>query len=484
MSRTARSRGLRAAALATSAAMLLGGCDFSVYELPLPGGADLDEDAYSVTVYFDDVMDLVPQSAVKVSDVTVGKVEDVSVRGYTAELELAIDGDVRLPDNAVAKIRQTSLLGEKFVSLAPPPGGTAVGRLEDGETIPLERTGRNPEVEEVLGALSLLLNGGGVAQLQTINRELNNVMEGNESGIRSLLTQLDTFMGQLDENKQDIVRAIEALNRLSLAAKQQTSSITAALDSMPRALDSLDKQRDDLIRMLDALGRLSNVGTRVIRASKENTVRSLESLAPILSQLADAGRSLPRAFQVFLTYPFIDAVVGTTPAEARNLHQGDYTNLSAKLDLDLRQLLTSPPSLGPKGGSNPIEDAVGDVRDQLEGGLRDGRRQLEEELQRGRRRLQDRLRDGGGAIGQAPRNPVDDTLSQRQRQRREGDLLEQRRRQRRRDGGGGAQDDCVLVLCRTSPAYSQNVRTDRSDTARLGYDPDVAALLLQGVIVR
>jgi hypothetical protein len=42
----------------------------------------------------------------------------------------------------------------------------------------------------------------------------------------------------------------------------------------------------------------------------------------------------------------------------------------------------------------------------------------------------------------------------------------------------------VLVLCRTSPAYSQNVRTDRSDTARLGYDPDVAALLLQGVMVR
>jgi phospholipid/cholesterol/gamma-HCH transport system substrate-binding protein len=36
-----------------------------------------------------------------------------------------------------------------------------------------------------------------------------------------------------------------------------------------------------------------------------------------------------------LTYPFVDAVVGKNPAQARNLHMGDYTNLSAQLDLDL-----------------------------------------------------------------------------------------------------------------------------------------------------
>ena len=41
---------------------------------------------------------------------------------------------------------------------------------------------------------------------------------------------------------------------------------------------------------------------------------------------------------MFLTYPFVDAVVGTNPAQARNLHMGDYTNLSAQLDLDLGNL--------------------------------------------------------------------------------------------------------------------------------------------------
>jgi phospholipid/cholesterol/gamma-HCH transport system substrate-binding protein len=472
-------RPVRAAALATCAAVLLGGCDFSVYKMPLPGGADLGDDPYTVTVYFDDVMDLVPQSAVKVSDVTVGKIEDISVQGYTAEVELALRGDVKLPDNAVAKIRQTSLLGEKFVSLSPPANGTATGRLEDGEEIPLERSGRNPEVEEVLGALSLLLNGGGVAQLKTITQELNKVLAGNEGGIKSLLSQLDEFMGQLDSNKHDIIRAIEALNRLSKSAKEQTSSITQALDRMPRALDSLDKQRDDLIRMLDALGRLSKVGTRVIRASKENTVNSLESLAPILSQLADAGESLPKAMQVFLTYPFVDAVVGTTPAEARNLHQGDFTNLSAKLDVDLQHLLAQQPSPFPRG-ENPLGELEGEVEkqlDRLRNGANDGAGEVQGELRRRRRQVEDGLRNNplGGALGGTrQRSGGDDNTRPRRRQRQGGSG----------GSGGGSGDDCLLVLCRTGPEYHGNVSTSPADTARLGYDPDVVALLLQGVTVR
>ena len=462
-------RGMRVVALAASVSMLAAGCDFSVYDLPLPGGADVGEHPYHVTVFFNDVLDLVPQSAVKVDDVTVGRVDDIELQGYTAEVKLELNRHVKLPDNAVAQIRQTSLLGEKFVSLEPPAVG-ATGRLQNGEEIPLSRTGRNPEVEEVLGALSLLLNGGGVGQLKTITVEMNKVLDGHESNIRSLLSQLNTFMGQLDEHKQDIVRAIEALNRLAKATRDQTSSITAALQDMPRALDSLDHQRADLIKMLHALGRLSKVGTRVIDATKVNTVKSLKSLAPILSELADAGSSLPKAMQVFLTYPFVDAVVGNTPQEARNLHQGDYTNLSAKLDIDLRKLISQPPSIFPKGQS-PTDKLQGQVKKglkQLRKGAGGGAGQLQHQLRRGQRQLQRNLRKGpGGALGgaQQPRRP--------------------RQQSGTTSGGSAGGGGCVLgVVCRAEPGFAGNVLSTPADTARLGYDPDVAALLLQGVNVR
>ena len=133
-------------------------------------------------------------------------------------------GDTKLPDNAIAEIRQTSLLGEKFVSLGPPPEGASANPLADGDKIPLERTGRNPEVEEVLGALSLLLNGGGVAQLKTIASELNMALEGREGSARSVLDQIEILMTQLDDNKADIVDAIESLNRLAISVREQQGS--------------------------------------------------------------------------------------------------------------------------------------------------------------------------------------------------------------------------------------------------------------------
>lgn len=330
---------------AALAGLLLSACDASVYSLPLPGGPDVGEDPMTVKVEFADVLDLVPQSTVKVNDVSVGKVTAIDLEGYQALVTLAVRRDVELPDNAVAELRQTSLLGEKFVELSAPEEGASSNALGDGDTIPIERAGRNPEVEEVLGALSLLLNGGGVAQLKTITQELNKALEGREESAKSVLRNLRTFTGQLDENKADIVAAIESLNRLALAAEKQLPTIDKALEELPSALDSIDRQRDDLVEMLAALNDLSDVAVDVIVRSKGATITSLERLNPVLTQLAASGDDFTNAFHVFLTYPFVDEVVGRDPQVARNLHMGDYTNLSITLDVDVQGGLTSTPTL-------------------------------------------------------------------------------------------------------------------------------------------
>ncbi|WP_232676127.1 MCE family protein [Nocardioides sp. R-C-SC26] len=339
--RTTR-RAARVGAVALAGALALSGCDFDVYHLPLPGGTDVGSDPMTVTAEFSDVLDLVPQSTVKVSDVSVGKITDVDLDGYTAVVTMELRNDVDLPEDTVAAIRQTSLLGEKFVSLSAPAGGGSAERLADGDRIDLDRTGRNPEVEEVLGALSMVLAGGGVAQLKTITTELGKALEGREDSARSVLTQIADLMGELDDNKDDIVDAIESLNRLAVSVRQQQDSIDAALEELPSALRSLDSQREDLVNMLTALDRLGQVGVRVIKRSKVATIQSFRQLQPVLTQLADSGDDLVNAFNVFLTFPFVDEVVGRDPQVARNLQMGDYTNLSVQLDVDLANLPDVP----------------------------------------------------------------------------------------------------------------------------------------------
>ena len=329
--------------MTTAAALLCAGsltaCE-GIYDLPLPGGAATGSDAYRVTVDFADVLDLVPQSSVKVNDVTVGAVDDVRLVGWHARVTLRLKKSVHLPDNAVAELRQTSLLGEKFVSLSPPTAEPPQGRLGDGDTIPLRRSGRNPEVEEVLSALSLVLNGGGVAQLKTINVELTRAMAGHEEDIRGAIRQLDTFVGGLDADKGEVVRAIDGLDRLSARLAAQKGDIATAIDNLGPGLTVLADQRAQLTRMLTALSDLGRVGTRVVNASKAETLANLRALQPILTTLAEAGANLPGALEMLVTYPFPQAATGAV--------QGDYTNLRVTADLDLRTILTNL-----NGGKDP-----------------------------------------------------------------------------------------------------------------------------------
>ncbi|GAA2106377.1 MCE family protein [Actinomadura alba] len=336
-------------AVALGAAVVTAGCGSGgftgIQDLPLPGGADVGDHPYRVTAQFANVLNLVPQAAVKVNDVAVGRVTRISLprQGWSANVTMLVNGDVRLPANAVAQLEQSSLLGEKYVQLAAPATGSSAGRLTEGAVIPMSRTNRNPEVEEVLGALSLLLNGGGIGQMRTITVELNNALTGNEPQVRSMLSRVDTLVSNLDTHKKDITDALDGLNRLSATLNAHERQIDTALDDLSPGLAVLEQQRGALVTMLRSLNSLSDVAVDTIDKSKEDMVADLKALAPILRRLADAGRTLPQSLQVLLTYPFTDAVLDAV--------KGDYLNVYLSITAPPGTVVIPPlvPDLGSAG---------------------------------------------------------------------------------------------------------------------------------------
>lgn len=329
-------------AVVALAAGMLSACDFDgAYDLPLPGSPVDADSSYEITADFEDILNVVPRSPVMVDDVTVGEVTDVERVGWHARITMRVRDDIELPDNATADIRQVSLLGEKYVALEAPPVAQASGRLGDGDRIELAATGRNPEVEEVLGALSFLLSGGGVAQLGTITDELNQVMGGRTDRLRNLLGNLEGVIGTLDAQKLDIVRALESINGLTSTLNAEKETITGALDVAGPAVDVLAAQHDELIGMLGALDDLGEVGGRVIRESKDDILASLAHLRPILTRLRQAGDSLAPGLNLLISFPF--------PKEASEIVKGDYANTSIRADISLENLL-------PDGGLLPPVD--------------------------------------------------------------------------------------------------------------------------------
>jgi phospholipid/cholesterol/gamma-HCH transport system substrate-binding protein len=334
-----RLRTLRAAAAIAVVGLLSTGCGFAgIYDTPLPGGADLGDNPVTIHAKMADVADLVPQAAVKVNDVPIGKVSSINLStnaagSWVADVTMEVNRNSNLPSNSTAELKQTSLLGEKYVELNPPAAGEVQqAALRGGEDLKQSTVSHHVEAEQVLGALSLLLNNGGLEQIRTISHELQSATSGNEGGIRALLKNVNTLAGGLDRRSGDITKALDGLDELSGTLNGQKDRLAGVLDNIGPGLKTLRDQRGQLVNMLQALDNLSGVAVDTVHKSKADLVADLKTLRPTLQKLADAGDSLPKSLQL-LTFPFTN--------QALKGIKGDYLNLYVDVDLDLTQLLSN-----------------------------------------------------------------------------------------------------------------------------------------------
>jgi phospholipid/cholesterol/gamma-HCH transport system substrate-binding protein len=330
------SRPFTASALAVLSVAAVSACSSwrGVNSLPLPGTQGNGPGAYTIEAQLPDVANIERNSRVRVGDVTVGNVSDIERQGWHALVTMTINGNVKLPANATATIGQTSLLGSLHIELAPPKDVAPQGVLHDGSIIRLTSGAAFPSTEQTLASVSLLLNGGGLGQIQDITQALSVAFAGRENDLRSLIQQLDIFVGYVNDQKDDIIAAADSLNKLVGQFAAQKPVVDRALTSIPNALSVLKNQRDNLSDALAQLGKFSALVADSTNQTKENLVRELSDLGPVLQSLADAGPALTRSLGLFSTFPF--------PKDTLTKWlRGDYANLTAVIDLTLSRIDSS-----------------------------------------------------------------------------------------------------------------------------------------------
>lgn len=324
-----------AAAALVVVATTLSGCGWrGLNSLPMPGTEGRSPGAFTIHAQLPDVNNLEPNTRVRVGDVNVGTVTKVERQGWHALLTIRLNGDVVVPANATAALGQTSLLGSQHVELAPPVGAEPQGKLHQGSLIPLSSTASYPTTEQTLAAVSLLLNGGGITHVQDITTALSTAFTGREKDLRSLITQLDTFIGNANDQSDDIIGATDSLNRLVGKFAAQKPVVDKALQIVPEALAVLKGEREQLVDAADQFGKFSALVADSVSQTRQALVQELKDLGPVLESLADAGPALTRAVGFYSTYPFARETV-------TNWFRGDYANLTAVIDLTLSRLDSS-----------------------------------------------------------------------------------------------------------------------------------------------
>lgn len=321
------------AALLLGLAMLnLGGCGWrGLNSLPLPGSVGNGPGSFTIHAQLPDVGTLEQNSRVQVGDVTVGNVTKIERQAWHALLTIRLNGDVDLPANATATIGQTSLLGSLHIELAAPTDVAPQGKLTEGSLIPLASAGSYPSTEQTLAAISLLLNGGGIGQIQDITESLSTALAGRADDVRSLIEQLDRFTGSVADQTGDILAATDSLNNLVGQLADQRPVLDRALQTVPNALAILKQERQQLVEALDQIGKFSALAADSANQTKENLVKELKDLGPVLESLANAGPALTRSLGLLPTYPFPKDTISKWA-------RGDYANLTAIIDLTLSRL--------------------------------------------------------------------------------------------------------------------------------------------------
>jgi phospholipid/cholesterol/gamma-HCH transport system substrate-binding protein len=313
---------LSAAAVLTSCAKWHG-----IANVPMPGGPGTGHGSYTVYVQMPDTLALNTNSRVRVADVFVGTVRAIQLKNWVATLTLRLDKGVKLPKNATAKIGQTSLLGSQHIELTAPPDPSPQ-RLGDGDTIPLKNSSAYPTTEQTLASLAMILRGGGIPNIEVLQNEVYNIVNGRADQIRAFLGKLDTFTTRLDEKSADITRDIDSTNGLLAYVVYRSDVLDRVLTEFPALIKHFADKQNLLIDAVNATGRLSQVADQYLSASRSDLHQDLLSLQCPLRELGRASPYLIRALKLIIVRPFdIDAV----PKAFR----GDYFNLSLTLDLTL-----------------------------------------------------------------------------------------------------------------------------------------------------
>ena len=310
------------------AALMLSSCGWrGISNVEVPGGPGSGAGSYTVYVQVPDTLAINGNSKVMVADVFVGSIHKIELKNWIATLTLGLDKSVKLPKNATAKIGQTSLLGSQHIELAAPPNPSPQP-LKNGDTIPLRRSSAYPTIEQTLASLATILRGGGIANLEVLQNEVNNIVAGRGPQIRAFLNKLDTFTAELDQQRDDITHAIDSTNRLLGYVGPRADVLDRALTEFPPVIKHFADKQQLLIDAIDSVGRLSRAADQYLSEARGPIHQDLLSLQCPLKQLGRASPDLLGALKLIGTIPFD---IDTAP----KLIRGDYMNASMTLDTSL-----------------------------------------------------------------------------------------------------------------------------------------------------
>ena len=277
----------------------------------LAGGGGGDE-GRRYTVELDNAFGLVEGGDVRVAGANAGRVVELRLDERTqkalVEVEIAERGFGSLRSDVFCESRPQSPIGEYFLDCLP---GTAKRELAPGSRVPVKQTASTipPDLIQNIMRLPyrerfrLIVNefGAGLAgRPQDLNQAIRRgvpalrqtsrlleVLAEHDTVIRDLVTDADTVLKRLSDNRRDVGRFVVEARDTASASAERRDDIRTNFRKLPRFLE-------ELTPTMAALGEVATE-QRPVLVDLNSSARELERFFDDTAELATASRPAIRA---------------------------------------------------------------------------------------------------------------------------------------------------------------------------------------------
>src|SRR5438874_9130554 len=228
-----------------------------------------------------DASELVRNNSVRVRDVQVGKVTSIAVDRLHAKIGFTVAKDVRLPAQTTVTLRQTSMLGEMFVDLEP----QGDGQLRDGATIPLSRTRRAAQLEQVVQLGGQLVNQVTADNFNRMIDTFDDAWGGHPETLQHLFDAMSGASKALDTNRDALGATIDKVEQVAASLAPHTTELAQSVNNFAAGLKALDAHRDQLGNFTTSLKHLSDSASDLLVNHEAQLAASGKQAKDVLDQI-------------------------------------------------------------------------------------------------------------------------------------------------------------------------------------------------------
>jgi phospholipid/cholesterol/gamma-HCH transport system substrate-binding protein len=242
-------------------------------------------DRQEFSAVFTDASEAVARNDVRLNDVVVGSITGIELEDLHARVEFSVDPDVELPAGTRAELRQVSLLGEQYLALIP----AGDGRLEEGAEIPLERTRRATDFEELVGAGGEIAAGLSVARINQLVTGFGQAFGDDPERLGRLIDATADVSRSFNDAGPDLEATIDRVEQMASRLAPESAEMAATLDDLAAGMEALGSHSEDLATFTT---NLADFGERMAALLTKNEARLSRGLPHLRQVLTEVSGSL------------------------------------------------------------------------------------------------------------------------------------------------------------------------------------------------